>query len=96
MINPTDIHSLSEFQRNAKQLVAQLQQTGDPHVLTVNGKAALVVQDAESYQKMRFDRDVMTSASLIARRNAQYNADGIAKDAKEALADLGEELGIHR
>ena len=29
-----------------------MKQTGKPVVLTVNGKAELVVQDAESYQKL--------------------------------------------
>lgn len=30
----------------------QLKETGQPIVLSVNGKAELVVQDAESYQKI--------------------------------------------
>jgi len=30
-----------------------LKQTGEPVVLTINGKAELVIQDAASYQKMR-------------------------------------------
>ena len=51
-IRPEDIHSLSDFQRKTKEHVERLQETGRPEVLTVNGKAALVVQDADAYQRL--------------------------------------------
>jgi prevent-host-death family protein len=47
-----DIHSLSSFKRNTLEFIEQMKHTGNPVVLTVNGKAELVVQDAESYQKL--------------------------------------------
>jgi prevent-host-death family protein len=47
-----DIHSLTEFKKNTPEFLKQLKDTGDPVVLTVNGKAELVVQDAASYQKL--------------------------------------------
>ncbi len=47
-----DIHSLSSFKRNTLEFIEQMKQTGKPVVLTVNGKAELVVQDAQSYQKL--------------------------------------------
>jgi prevent-host-death family protein len=47
-----DIHSLSSFKRNTVEFIEQMKQTGKPVVLTVNGKAELVVQDAQSYQKL--------------------------------------------
>ncbi len=34
------------------EFLEQMKQTGKPVVLTVNGKAELVVQHAESYQKL--------------------------------------------
>ncbi len=52
MIKLDDIHSLTEFQRDAKTHIKQLKRTGRPAVLTVNGKAAVVVQDASAYQAM--------------------------------------------
>ena len=51
-IRPKDIHSLTHFQRKTKEHVERLQRTGRPEVLTVNGKAALVVQDADAYQRL--------------------------------------------
>jgi prevent-host-death family protein len=47
-----DIHSLTEFKRNTAEFLGQLRQTGAPVVLTVNGKAEVVVQDARSYQRL--------------------------------------------
>lgn len=47
-----NIHPLSEFQRSAKSFLATMKDTRSPMVLTVNGKAAVVVQDAESYQQL--------------------------------------------
>lgn len=53
MINLSrDIQSLSTFKRNTNELINQMKTTGNPIVLTVNGKADLVVQDAVSYQKL--------------------------------------------
>jgi prevent-host-death family protein len=48
----TDIRSLSNFKRETATLIRQLKETGRPVVLTVNGKAELVVQDAASYQRL--------------------------------------------
>ncbi len=47
-----DIHPLTDFKRHTAEFLAQLKQTGHPLVLTINGKAELVVQDAKSYQRL--------------------------------------------
>jgi PHD/YefM family antitoxin component YafN of YafNO toxin-antitoxin module len=47
-----DIHPLTAFKRETSRFIDQLQQTGHPLVLTINGKAELVVQDAKSYQRL--------------------------------------------
>ena len=53
MINLSeDIQSLSTFKRNTNETIARMKKKGNPLVLTVNGKAEIVVQDAESYQKL--------------------------------------------
>ena len=48
-----DIHSLTDFKKNTSEFIEQMKQTGEPVVLTINGKAELVVQDAAAYQKLR-------------------------------------------
>ena len=47
-----DIDSLSNFKRNTPEFLSRLKESGHPVVLTVNGKAELVVQDTASYQRL--------------------------------------------
>ena len=47
-----DIQSLSNFKRNTSDFIEQMKQTGQPLVLTINGKAEVVVQDAKSDQQL--------------------------------------------
>lgn len=47
-----DIDSLTNFKRNTSQYLQRIKESGHPLVLTVNGKAEVVVQDTESYQKL--------------------------------------------
>ncbi len=47
-----DIRSLSDFKRNTVAVLDRLRETGNPLVLTVNGKAELIVQDAGAYQAL--------------------------------------------
>ena len=47
-----DIQSLSDFKQNASKFVKQVQETKEPLILTVNGKPAVVLHDAERYQEM--------------------------------------------
>jgi len=64
MIDLREVRSVTEFQRNIKDYVGRLKKKKTPLVLTVNGRAELVVQDAESYQKMldRLERAEMLAA----------------------------------
>lgn len=52
MVKTSAIKPLSDFVRNTKLHVETLKTTQEPEILTVNGEAAIVVQDAESYQEM--------------------------------------------
>ncbi len=47
-----DIESLTHFKRKTSEVIDQLKSTGSPMVLTVHGKAEVVVQDAASYQRL--------------------------------------------
>ncbi|MEQ1933554.1 MAG: type II toxin-antitoxin system Phd/YefM family antitoxin [Fimbriimonadaceae bacterium] len=52
MIRATDIHSLTDFTRNAKTYIKKIKDSKCPIALTVNGDAEVVVQDAAAYQEM--------------------------------------------
>jgi len=48
----TDIQSLTTFRRSSGDFMKHLKKSKRPIVLTVNGKAAAVVQDAAAYQRL--------------------------------------------
>ena len=48
----SDIQSLTTFRRRSGDFMKQLKKTKRPVVLTVKGKAAAIVQDAEAYQRL--------------------------------------------
>lgn len=52
MIRVDDIGSLTDFHRNTKAHLEKLRRTGRPELLTVNGKAVVVVQNAAAYQRL--------------------------------------------
>jgi prevent-host-death family protein len=47
-----DIQSLTTFRRRSGDFMKQLKKSKPPVVLTVKGKAAAIVQDAEAYQHL--------------------------------------------
>ena len=52
MLDTRQIHSMSDFLRNHKAHVARLKETRTPEVLTVNGRAEVVLLDTETYESM--------------------------------------------
>lgn len=87
MLDARKIYPLSDFQRNARQFIEQLHSSHKPIVLTVNGKAAVIVQDAESYQQLLDELALARSAATIQQAMAEAAA-GKDRDAVEALEEL--------
>jgi prevent-host-death family protein len=52
MIELTNIYSLTDFKRHAKEFVERIKTTHSPIVLTINGKAEVIVQDAKAFQAL--------------------------------------------
>ena len=69
-----DIHSLSNFKRNTSEFLEQMRGGGRPVVLTINGKAELVVQDALSYQKLVDRIDELEALEGVKRGLADVEA----------------------
>ena len=88
-----DIQSLSTFKRESAKLVRQMKKTKQPMVLTVNGKAELVVQDAESYQKLLEAKDRMEAIEGI-RRGLESMRKNRGRAAEEFFQDFFAERGI--
>ncbi len=84
-----DTHSLSDFKRNTSKLVEQMEETGRPIVLTINGKAKLVVQNVASYQRMMETiEDAKTLRALLAAKA------GKGRRAAEFLEELRQQYGF--
>ena len=91
MVILEDIRSLSEFQRHTRVHLRRLSKTGRPEVLTVNGKASVVVQDAAAYQKLLDQLEEVKTAAAIA---AAERGEGIPM--KEAFALVRKRLADRR
>lgn len=87
MIKVEDIHSLTDFQRETKTHLNSLKKTGRPAVLTINGKAAVVVQDASAYQAML---DVIDRAEAIV--GIQRGLDSAARGEGLPTAEVFEKI----
>lgn len=87
-----DIRSLSDFKRNTVDLLDRIRKTGNPMVLTINGKAELVVQDAEAYQALL---DRVEALEDIQRGVADVKA-GRTKPAQQVFDKLRRKPGIPR
>jgi prevent-host-death family protein len=68
MIRPEDIGSLTDFSRNTKAHLKRLKRTGRPELLTVNGKAEVVVQSAVAYERMA---ELLEKLKRVSPRNVE-------------------------
>ena len=86
-----DIHSLTDFKRNTTEFLQRLKRTKHPLVLTVNGKAELVVQDAESYQKLLDAVELLETLKGI-KRSVEQIEQGKGKKAEDFFNQLFDKL----
>jgi prevent-host-death family protein len=82
-----NIQSLTSFKRNTVESVEQLKKSQSPLILTVNGKAELVVLGAEDYENLlerveRAERIKAIQYGIEAFEKGEY------KPAREALTEL--------
>ena len=88
-----DIHPLTEFKRNTANMMRQMKKTKRPLVLTINGKAELIIQDARSYQLLLERLDRLEAIQAI-REGIKDMEEGRVHDARTALESLGTKLGL--
>ena len=70
-----------------------MKKTGQPIVLTVNGKAAAVVHDPDSYQDYLREKDRLEALAGIRRGLADVKA-GRTRPAEDVFRDIEERFGI--
>ena len=83
-----DIQSLSHFKRKTTELMKRMKKTGNPVVLTINGKAEVVVQEAAAYQRLRELADKAEMLEFLRESKADADA-GRTVPAREFLESLG-------
>lgn len=93
MIRATDIHSLTDFTRNARAYIQQIRESKNPIALTVNGDAQVIVQDAESFQKMIDELDHRRFIAAMRESEAAVR-NGQAQDLDQAFAEIRGDLGL--
>ena len=87
-----DIQTVSQFKQNASKLVKQIQKTKQPLVLTVNGKAAAVLQDVETYQAQAAQREYELTVAAIREAMVDYDNRKDWRTHDEVFADLRKKI----
>jgi prevent-host-death family protein len=90
-----DIDSLSNFKRKTAEFLRQMKETGHPVVLTINGKAELVVEDTASYQKLT-ELAEQAEQMAITRQAVAEMRSGQGRPAEEMLAEMRKLLAEKR
>jgi PHD/YefM family antitoxin component YafN of YafNO toxin-antitoxin module len=90
-----DIQPLTYFRRQSADAVKRLKATRRPMVLTINGKAELVVQDAVSYQRL-LDIAAQADAREGIRQGLEDISQGRTRPSREVFDDLRREYDIPR
>ena len=88
-----DIQSLTNFRRNSGDMMKQLKKTKRPIVLTVNGKAEAIVQDAAAYQRL-LDIAAQGNALEGIRQGMEDAREGRVKPAKAVFEEFERRHGI--
>jgi prevent-host-death family protein len=93
MIQLTEIGSLTDFKRNTTEAIKRLKETGQPRVLTVNGRAEVVIQDVASYQRLL---ELVDRAEAIEgiRQGLESAARGEGRPPEEIFAELRARYGL--
>ncbi len=91
----SDIQSLTTFRRRSGDFMKQLKKTKRPVVLTVKGKAAAIVQDAEAYQRL-LDIAARADAEEGIRQGLDDVAHGRTRPAREVFDQIRRKHDIPR
>jgi len=91
----SDIQSLTTFRRRSGDLMKQLKKSKRPVVLTVKGKAAAIVQDAEAYQRL-LDIAARVDAVEGIRQGLDDVAHGRTRPAREVFDQIRRKYDIPR
>ena len=91
-----DIQAMTTFRRNSPgQFMKHLKKTKRPLILTINGKAEAVVQDAEAYQRL-LDIAAQADEAEGIRQGLEDMKKGRVRPAREVLEEFRRSRAIPR
>jgi len=90
-----DIQSLTTFRRRSGDFLKQLKKSQRPVVLTVKGRAAAIVQDAEAYQRL-LDIAATADAREGIRQGLEDARKGRIRPAREFFKEFEAKYGLSR
>ncbi|MFZ3263946.1 MAG: type II toxin-antitoxin system prevent-host-death family antitoxin [Terriglobales bacterium] len=90
-----DIQPLTTFRRRSGEFLKQIKKSKRPVVLTVNGKAAAVVQDAQAYQRL-LDIAARADAGEGIRQGLEDARKGRSRPAEEFFREFEALHGLSR
>lgn len=89
----TNSLSLTDFKRRSAELLRHMKRRRQPMVLTVNGKAEFVLQDAASYRKM-LERIERAEAIEGIRKGLDDVKAGRTHPAEEVFSEFEKKHGL--
>jgi prevent-host-death family protein len=93
VIQPPEVATLTDFTSHATEAIERLKETGQPQVLTVDGRAEAVVLDVASYERLLELADRADAIRGI-REGLESAARGEGIPAAEAYARIRAKLGL--
>ncbi len=88
--------TLSDFQQNPAKFVKQVQETGQPLVLTVDGEPAVVVQDVDMYERYYDSNEYRETVAVLRKRLADIDNPEKWPTAKEVFDQVRKKYNIPR
>ena len=90
-----DIQPMTTFRNHSAAIMQHLKDTKRPVILTVNGKAAAVLQDAEAYQRL-LDIAAEANAAEGVRQGLEDAMNGRTRPARAVFDEIRADHGISR
>ena len=85
------IHPVTQLKTKSAELIRKARESGQPIIITQNGRATAILQDVDSYQRQQ---DALHMLKVVAQGAAELDAgrgvtqDEVAEKMAQLLADL--------
>ena len=94
MIQPSDIHTLTEFKRDSSAVLERLESSRRPQVLTVDGRARVVLLGVEAFEGLMALVDRAETLEGI-RQGLEDEKAGRTVPLEQAMAEIRKRIRRH-